>query len=57
MDDLKYFYIAEIDVCNICYNNNYEFFKCKRCVFICCPKCFSNFYFVDDDTHCPMCRF
>ena len=57
MEDLKYIYIDEINECNICYNNHHESFKCKRCVFLCCPKCFNNFYFLDEVTYCPMCRF
>ncbi len=57
MEDLKYIYIDEINECNICYNNHHESFKCKRCVFHCCPRCFNNFYFLDEVVYCPMCRF
>ena len=57
MEDLKYIYIDEINECNLCYNNHHESFKCKRCVFQCCPRCFNNFYFLDEVTYCPMCRF
>ena len=57
MKKLKYKYVEEINDCNICFNTNNKFFKCKRCVFICCPKCFNNFYFVDDVIYYPMCRF
>ena len=57
MEDLKYFYIADANECNICYENHDEFFKCKRCTFLSCPRCFNNFYFLDEVTYCPMCRF
>ena len=57
MDDLKYIYLEEINECNICYTHYNECFKCKRCIFISCPRCFNNFYFLDEITHCPMCRF
>ena len=55
----KYIYIEEQPSaleCNTCYNQYYDFFKCKRCVFRSCPKSFNNFYFLDDVTYCPMCK-
>ena len=57
MEDLKYIYIEEMNECNICWNIFNECFKCKRCIFLCCPKCFNHYYFLDDETNCPMCRF
>ncbi len=53
----KYIYIEEPNECNICYNQYHEFFKCKRCVFISCSKCFNKFYFSDDEIYCPMCKY
>ncbi len=26
-------------------------------IFSCCPKCFNHYYYFDDETNCPMCRF
>ena len=34
----------------------HEGFKCKRCVFLCCPRCFNHFYFLEEEAKCPMCR-
>ena len=56
MED-KYIYLEENTECNICYNQYYNFFKCKRCTFRSCPRCFNNFYFLDDVTYCPMCKY
>ena len=51
----RYLYIEKGMECNICYENKQELFKCNRCIFICCPKCFNKFYF-DEKSKCPMCR-
>ena len=32
-----------------CYEMLNENFKCKRCTFLCCPKCFNNYYFTDNN--------
>lgn len=56
-EESKYTYIEELNECDICYNKYKELFKCRRCTFLCCPKCFNNFYFLHDVTYCPMCRF
>ena len=53
----KYIHMDEKNECDICYNQYHEFFKCKRCVFKCCPKCFNNFHFLEEKTYCPMCKF
>jgi hypothetical protein len=37
-------FTEEINECNICYEKHNESFKCKRCTFSCCPKCFNNYY-------------
>ena len=37
MED-KYIYLEENTECNICYNQYYNFFKCKRCTFRSCPR-------------------
>ncbi len=54
--NLKYSFIEEINECNICYESFNESFKCNRCSFLCCPKCFNNFYFTDKNK-CPICRY
>ncbi len=51
IEDLKYMYIEEMNECNICWNNYHERFKCKRCIFLCCPQCFNHYYFLDDETN------
>ena len=56
-EENKYIYTDSINECNICYQNYHEGFKCKRCVFLCCPTCFNNYYFQEEETKCPMCRF
>ena len=53
---IKYLFMEEINECNICYEKHNEFFKCKRCTFSCCPKCFNNF-FLTDKNNCPFCRY
>ncbi len=55
-EEIKYNFIEEINECNICYENHHEFFKCNRCSFLCCPKCFNNFFFTDNN-NCPICRY
>ena len=47
MEEIKYLHIEDINECCICYEIFHEGFKCTRCKFLCCPKCFSNFYFTD----------
>ncbi len=57
MEDLKYVLIEEINESNICYHNHHECFKCKRSISFCCPRCFDNYYILDDETNGPVCRF
>ncbi len=57
MDDSKYIFTEDINQCNICYETFHDCFKCKRRVFLSCPRCFNNHNFLDDDTQCPKCRF
>ena len=57
IEGTKYIYIEEINECYICFENHHECFKCKRCKFLCCTKCFNNYYFLEEETKCPMCRF
>ena len=52
----KYKYIEENIICDICYNMNNEGFKCNRCTFISCSRCFNNFFF-NEKNNCPICRF
>ena len=52
----KYIHLEEPNECNICYNTYRENFKCKRCVFKCCRKCFNRFYF-ESSSICPMCKY
>ena len=54
-EHLIYSYIEKNDICNICYEDKQEFFKCNRCTFISCSRCFNNFYF-NDNNCCPVCR-
>ncbi len=56
IEGTKYIYI-EINEWNIRYQNHNEYFKCKRCIFLSCPKCFNNYYCLEEETKCPMCRF
>ena len=44
-EEIKYNFIEQTNECNICYDFFFENFKCKRCSFICCPRCFNNFIF------------
>ena len=55
---MEYIYkYIEIDgKCDICWENNKCFFKCKRCTFKGCPLCFNKFYF-SDEIACPQCRY
>ncbi len=46
MEEIKYIYIEDINECFICYEIFNESFKCTRCTFLCCPKCFSNLFFL-----------
>ena len=55
-DDKSYLYIEGENECNICYEKKYEFFKCIKCVFISCPKCFNKYYFIDNKSKFPICR-
>ncbi len=56
MEEIKYIHIEDINECCICYEIFSESFKCARCTFLCCPKCFSNFYLTDKN-NCPICRY
>ncbi len=56
MEEIKYIRIEDLNERCICYEIFNESFKCTRCTFLCCPKCFSNFYFTDKD-NCPICRY
>ncbi len=47
MEEIKYIHIEDNNECCICYEIFNESFKCTRCTFLFCPKCFSNFYFTD----------
>ncbi len=47
-DSLKYIWLEEINECNICCENYHDSFKCKRCIFLCCPKCSNYHYYLDD---------
>ena len=55
-EEEKYIFIEQTNECNICYELFFENFKCKRCSFICCPRCFNHFYF-SDNNNCPIFRF
>ncbi len=39
MEETKYIYIEDDNECFICYDIFNESFKCRRCTFLCCPKC------------------
>ena len=54
-EDLPCNYIEEDNECNICYEKFKESFKCNRCNFLSCPKCFYNDYF-GENSKCPPCR-
>ena len=56
-DDNRYLYIEKENKCDICYENKTNYFKCKQCVFKSCIKCFNNFYFNEEKSKCPMCRY
>ena len=56
MEEIKYIHIEDVNECCICYEFFNESFKCTGCTFLCCPKCFSNFYFTDKN-NCPICRY
>ena len=56
MEEIKYIHIEDINECCICYEIFNEFFKCTRCTFFCCPRCFNNYYFTDNN-NCPICRY
>ena len=56
-DEISYLYIEGDDECNICYEIKTEFFKCKQCIFLSCPKCFNQYYFNEEKSKCPMCRY
>ena len=56
MEEIKYIHIEDINECFICYEIFNECFKCTRCTFLCCSKCFNNFYFTDKN-NCPICRY
>jgi len=47
MQDSNYVLVEEV-----CFGLN-----AKRCIFSCCPRCFNNYYFLDDETNYPMRRF
>ena len=53
---MKYFFVEDKKECHICYETFNESFRCKRCTFSCCPKCFNNF-FLTDKNNCPICRY
>ncbi len=55
-EEVKYNFVEENNECNICYELFYENFKCIGCSFICCPRCFNNFCFTDNN-NCPICRY
>ena len=45
--------------CNICletFNNNFTFFKCRKCIFQTCPQCFCIFHFEYNFKICPFCK-
>ncbi len=56
MEETKYIYIEDDNECFICYDIFNESFKCRRCTFLCCPKCFNNYFFTDNN-NCPICRY
>ena len=51
----NYIYVENVDECNICYETKQDFFKCVRCSFKACCKCFNHFYF-ENESRCPTCR-
>ncbi len=56
-DEETYLYIEDKNECNICYETKNNFFQCKQCVFMACPKCFNQYYFIEETSKCPMCRY
>ena len=56
MEEIKYNFIELDEEGCICYETFNENFKCKRCTFLCCPKCFNSYYFTDNNK-CPICRY
>ena len=56
MEEIKYIHIEDINECCICYEIFNESFKCTRCTFLCCPRCFNNYYFTENN-NCPICRY
>ena len=56
-NEYKYLYLEGEYECNLCYEIEKECFKCKRCIFKACPKCFNNYYFSVEKSKCPMCRY
>ena len=50
----NYKYIEEISECDICFETKKDHFKCVRCSFRSCCKCFNHFYF-ENESRCPTC--
>ena len=51
----NYIYMEDYVICDICYEKKQNYFKCVRCSFNGCCRCFNNFYF-EDKSKCPICR-
>ena len=51
----NYKYIEEISDCDICFETKQDHFKCVRCSFRSCCKCFNQFY-IENESRCPTCR-
>ena len=56
MEEINCIQSEDVNEWSICYEFFNESFKCTSCTFLCCPKCFSNFYFTDKN-NCPICRY
>ena len=56
MKERKYIHIEDFNECCICYEIFNESFECTRCTFLCCPRCFNNYYCTDNN-NCPICRY
>ena len=51
----NYIYIEDYVICDICFENKQNYFKCVRCNFNGCCRCFNKIYF-EDVSKCPVCR-
>ena len=50
-----YNYIEDLAECNICLEKKNNYFKCIRCSFKGCCRCFNKIFF-EEISKCPLCR-